>query len=146
MLKARTIIFTLSLIVPLMAFTQTNISKNQLKIDTLKVVILNSNKLTLNNTYFQTMGLSKQAILFGLSQIDVPRENTETQSLTLLKKEPLSPLWNSQGQAQNFESKFKDTMYGVANGKFFTVNANQLGSSWLQQDAQQAHQKNGYRE
>jgi hypothetical protein len=146
MLKIRHYLLTTLLSIPWFLHAQDLTSSGfELHVRPLKVTLLNASNLSLNLARNSSINFKKQVTLFGLDHINVPQENNKT-AITFAKKEPLSKVWNADGSVQNFGNKFKDTMYGVANGKFFTVNANQLGSSWLQQDAQQAHQKNGYRE
>jgi hypothetical protein len=110
----------------------------------LKVTLLNASNLSLNFAQYSSISFKKQAVLFGLDKINVPLENNST-ALTLAKKEPLSKIWNSNGTIQSFGNKFKNAMYGVANGKFFSVDARQMGSQWINQDAEEAHRNNGYK-
>lgn len=146
MFKARLHLFIALISIPCFKHAQElNATDFQLRIRPLKVNLLNASSLSLNLDYSYPINFKKQAVLFGLDKINVPQEINNT-VFTFAKKEPLSKVWNADASLHNFGDKFKDTMYGVANGKYFTVDANQLGSSWIQQDAQQAHQKNGYRE
>lgn len=109
----------------------------------LKLTFFSPN-LSLANTQAIHTKANKAFSFHSLLSQSVPH-STAPQKILAKKNEPLSPLWNFDGNPQDFGSKFKNTLYGVANGKFFTVDANQLGSQWVNQDAIDAHRNNGYR-
>lgn len=106
----------------------------------LELLMLPNASLALQSSTYD-ISMFRQASVYGISSINIPNNTSNT---LLRSTDKPGAFWRTDGSIVNYSDKFKNTLNNVANGKYFSVDAQNFGSSWIQQDAANAHKNNGY--
>lgn len=107
---------------------------------TLKLQIIPRASLASASSHYD-ISMFRQASVYGISSINIPEKSSNT--LLRSAKDKPGTYWRTDGSVRNYSDKFKNTLNDVAKGKYFSVDAQNLGSTWIQQDAANAHKNNG---